>query len=286
MNKLDSKKIKELRSITGAGLLDCKKALEASFYNIDKAFCVLKDIGVIKANKKYGNKTLHGVVIYYIEGKQGCIIKLATETDFASKSKIFSRLSTRVVYIANTFPFLTIKDFFNLLFSGLTKVFDIINDTINRLGENISLKYLERVSILKGEIITYVHNKYNEQSGKIIVFILCEGCLSNKIYNFAKILSMHTASLKPSYFSINTLDDNFFYIERQKFVQEIRNRNLSKCIFENIIIGKMKKFLSENVLMEQPFIMNKKINILYLMVQLNKKYQFRLKNYSRVEINT
>merc|ERR1711934_42061 len=144
---------------------------------------MLRKMGIIKAVKRLNRETNEGTICYEIKGKKAAIIKLTSETDFVAKNNIFLKLAKKITSSVNSFDSESIEKFLENKIEGSMTTSDLIKENIGRLGENIVLKNIKKIFVSKGIIIPYVHNKYDEKTGKIIVLVALEGNITNKIIN-------------------------------------------------------------------------------------------------------
>ena len=278
------KQIIELRSITGSGILDCKQILNKVNGNMEKALLLLRQKGITKATKKINRKTCNGVICYDINHNKASIIKLTCETDFVAKNHIFIKLANQIASLLCKYENNSIHKFLDYKTKSNVTISNLIKQHISILGENISLKEIGFLSTSKGVIIPYVHNKFNDKTGTIIVLVVLEGEISDKVANFGKFLAMHIADSKPLVLSIEKLDNNLISKEKNMLTLQLKQLEQSKDIVEKTLKEKMKNFFSEIVLMEQPFIINKKKTIKSVIQELNRDCNFSLKEYIYLEI--
>lgn len=282
---INKKKIQELRKISGAGILTCKEALQKAKGNIIKAHDILREKGIIQASQKMNRETKCGVVSYYIDNNKATIIKVTVETDFVEKNQIFLDLVEKIAIIATKKHQYKLNELLNHNIGNSLTISKLIQESINKLGENIVLQEIKRISINKGFIVPYVHNKYRSNIGKIAVLIGLEGEKSDDLYNFGKNLSMHIASLRPLAKCINQLDHKIIEKEKEIFRKTI-DRMQIKCpnIKNKIMQGKIKKYLSEVILMEQKFIKDNEKTVQNVITELQNKHKFDLHDYIRLEV--
>ena len=254
----DLKLIKELRDKTGAGFLDCKKALANNDGNIDNAIDHLRKKGLAKASKKSSREANEGAIGIYNNEKINIILKINTETDFAAKSETFLKFMDELGNFAVSLKDnnITRDDFLKTKYKDIS-ISEYFNNMIAKIGENIILNDLIVVDTENSKSSYYVHNSYSKNIGKIISLINYQADNNDKkIMELAKNLCMHIAAMKPDSLNIDDLDKKI--IENEKNIQKelIASSGKPSNIIEKILEGKMKKFYSEVTLLNQNYILD------------------------------
>ena len=244
--------VKELRELTGAGMLDCKRALEEANGNIDEASTWLREKGIAKAAKKEGRIAAEGLVNILIDGNRGVIIEVNSETDFVAKNDEFKDL-------INTISNLLIKSNVNSVDEALKLSTEdgTLNDTITnkvaKIGEKLSFRRFEMLEKKDDEIFgSYIH-----MNGKIGVLVILEGN-NNEV---AKDVAMHTAAMRPKYLNIESVPNEDLDKEREIQKQVAINEGKPADIAEKMVEGKIKKYYKEVCLEEQPFVKNDEMSV-------------------------
>ena len=280
--------IKNLREITGAGFLDCKKALEENKNDIDLSIDFLRKKGLAKANKKSSREAKEGAIGVYSNNKISTIIQINTETDFAAKNEVFLNFMDEIGNYS-----LEIKDMSysvaNFLESthNSRKISDYFKDIIAKIGENIILTKLY-INEKKGNYFSYyVHNSYKKNIGKIATLIsykVNEDDEESKL--LAKNLCMHIAASKPLSLNIENLNKDL--IEKEKDIQLdlIKSSGKPENIIEKILEGKMKKFYSESTLLNQNYILDPDLTVDKVINEFSKKNNFEIINYNLVSLES
>ena len=283
---ISANQIKELRNKSGAGMLDCKKALEENNSNIEDAVAWLRKKGLASAGKKAGRDTSEGVIATYIDGNNATIIELRSETDFVGKNEKFLDLADKVVKSAHQFEG---NDTNQFLASGKhesTPINELIAEHISIIGENIILKKIGKFSVSKGKMIPYLHNKLSDNIGKIGVIVALEGEVNDEIEAFGRQLAMHIAASKPMALNVESLDQNV--VEKEKNILRAQALESGKPanVVEKMIEGRIRKFLEEIVLLEQPFVIDGKTKIKKVIEELksSNNCDFNVTGYLRYEI--
>jgi len=276
------KNIKNLREITGAGFLDCKKALEENKNDIDNSIDFLRKKGLAKASKKSSREANEGAVGIFSNSNFTNILQINTETDFAAKNEVFLNFMEEIGNFSLNIkdPNLTLEDFNNMIFDNIS-ISDRFKNIISKIGENIILtKLLITKKTEESFISQYIHNPYKKNIGKIAVILKSEvENLNEEAKLLGKNLCMHIAASKPLALDIDHLDSKF--IEKEKAVQleTIKESNKPNNIVEKILNGKMKKFYSESTFMNQYYIMDSEKTISDILNNFSKENKFKIINY-------
>ncbi len=255
-----SEDIKELRDKSGAGMMDCKKALDESDGDVEKALEWLRKKGINTAQKKSSRSASDGLVTVKISEKVGVIIEVNAETDFVARNDNFQKFCYDLSLCCLMHNEDNIEKLFELKFlSEDSNVKDKLTEIISKLGENIIIK---RIKIFKSDqffIQKYLHNSINENSGKIGVMLSFSASIKNDLIdNFAKNLCMHIAASDPKSLDIESLDKILIDKEKSIYAEQLNASDKPESIVEKIIDGKIKKFYEEVCLNEQFFVMDNK----------------------------
>ncbi len=263
--------VKDLREKTGAGMLDCKKALEASNGNMEEAITWLREKGISTAAKKEGRIAAEGLVNIVTNDTKSTIVELNSETDFVASNNEF-------IELVNLTSNLILENDSNNVEEALKlKTEDgTLNDTIvakiAKIGEKISFRRFENVILGDNEIFgTYIHN-----TKKIAVIIVLEG--DNQ--EVAKDVAMHAAAMRPKYIRKEDISEEEFTKEREIQTQIVINEGKPANIAEKIVEGRINKHFKEMCLEDQEFIKNSELTILEYVSKNNCK----LKRMIRYEV--
>ena len=251
--------VKELREMSGAGMMDAKKALTEVDGNMEAAIDWLRTKGLAKAAKKADRIAAEGLVGVAVSGGRGVAVEINSETDFVAKNADFQKLVSGVT--AAALGVSSVEDLAAAHVAGKS-VDDTINSAVAVIGEKISLR---RMAVVEGDTVaSYVHNAAADGMGKIGVLVAVSGA-DNGI---AKQIAMHIAATSPLALSEADLDPVMVERERTVQTQKALEENEASAkpkpasvIENNIIPGRMKKFLEENTLMGQKFVMNPDITV-------------------------
>ena len=231
---VDSKQlVKELREITGAGILDCKKYLERANNNIEEAIKLIRSEAGLKADKKGSRIAAEGIVNYYEDDNFSLILELNSETDFVARDDNFISLAA----------FIAEKLLKNDISSAKEEIDNEISSVISKLGENIQLRRYKKIQ-KNNFVFGYSHN--NKISSLVE--------LKNNDDLLAKDICMQIVASNPFSLDEATLDVEILKSEKEIYKKELEKLDKKEDIKRNILDGKMKKFISENTLLNQPFV--------------------------------
>ena len=276
---LSSQTIKELRDKSGAGMLDCKKALEESEGNVEKAIEWLRKKGINTANKKASRDASDGLITAKIKDGMAVMLEINAETDFVAKNEVFTDFCENLSLTCLSNDVQDINSLSNLNFMGTDKkVCDTLTDLIAKLGENIVIKKFIKLSDKTQKFQKYLHNSVNENSGKIGVLLSYE-CdeLNDKVTDFSKNLCMQIAATNPKSVDRKNLDPELVEKEEVIFREQLNNSGKPDEIINKIVEGKINKFYEEVCLDEQIFVMDGKIKINKLISNFNDENSFNFK---------
>ena len=244
--------VKELRELTGAGMLDCKKALEDTDGNLDKASEWLREKGISKAAKKADRIAAEGLVNILIEGNKAVIIEVNSETDFVAKNEEFKDLINTISNLLLNSDVKTVEDALKLSTVDGT-LEDTITNKIAKIGEKLSFRRFEILNKSDNENFgSYIH-----MGGKIAVLVILEGANSE----VAKDVSMHAAAMRPKYLDISSVPSEDLEHEREIQKQIAINEGKPADIAEKMVEGRIKKYYKEVCLTEQPFVKNDDVSV-------------------------
>lgn len=279
---METSKIKQLREITGVGILDCKKALGKVDGDIDSAIEWLRTNGMAKAVSKSDRDTSQGLVAVHTEGSKAVVIELNCETDFVARNENFQNLARNIVEISINYS--NIEQLKQAVMASGHTVESEINQNIATIGENISLRSMHQVTINNGAIGGYVHNVVAENLGSIagLVSLECDS-VNNEVNLLAKQLSMHVVASKPQFLKIIDIPENL--IEKEKNIIS-QQTNAPEKFKEKAIESQLKKWKESMALEEQSFVMDNKVKISDLLKQCSNKIgkDIKIKEFVRFEL--
>jgi elongation factor Ts len=241
--------VKALRELTGAGMMECKKALTETHGDLDEAIALLRKKGAASAEKKSGRIAAEGVITFAIndEGTTAILVEVNCETDFVAKDNSFKDFSTD---LANTLlegrPE-SVEDASQLQLAGGATIEATRQELIAKIGENISLRRFEVVQAGPGELAGYVH-------GSRIGVIIRMG--SSTEPDLGRDIAMHVAASRPVCIDESEMPDELLKKERDIYTAQAAESGKPPEIAEKMVTGRIKKFLKENTLLGQPFVKN------------------------------
>ena len=260
MAEFTAKDVMKLREQTGAGMMDCKRALVDADGDMDKAADLLRERGIAKAAKRASKIAAEGIVYALVEGKTGVLVEVNCESDFVAKGDKFKELVDAVAkQIAAVKP----ADVEALLASdmGGKTVETYIQEQVAVIGEKISVRRFT-VYEAEGFIETYIH-----MGGTMGVMLNFTGEPNEKAKAVAHDIALHVAFAKPQYMTEAEVSAETLEKEKNILLQEVINEGKPANIAEKIVMGKIKKFYEENCLMDQKFVKDDKITIAQLLAQ-------------------
>ena len=274
--------IKDLRSKTGAGFLDCKKALSENNNSLDEAIEYLRKKGLAKASKKSSREANEGAIGIYSNDNLTALLKINSETDFAAKSDTFLNFLDDIgnAIIENDNVSLTKEHLLNLNFKDDT-IANYLKNKIAQIGENLILKDLLIIENNKSYNSYYIHNSYRKNIGKIISLINYEtNSNDDNIKSLSKNICMHVAAMKPEALDIKDLDNSL--IEKEKKIQKelILSSGKPENIVDKILEGKMNKYYSEVTLLNQNFILDQDKTVSQIISDYKEKYNYKIISYN------
>lgn len=244
--------VKELRDSTGAGMMDAKKALTETNGDMEAAVDWLRTKGLAKAAKKSGRTAAEGLVAVVVDGGKGVAVEVNSETDFVGKNAEFQEMVAgfaKAALGADDVEALKAAEI-----DGKT-VADILTDKIATIGENMSLR---RMASIEGEnVVAYIHNAVTDGMGKIGVLVAMNGGDEA----FGKQVAMHVAAVNPAALAEADMDPAVVEKEKQVQMDIARESGKPENIIENMIKGRMKKFIAESTLLNQQFVINPDLTV-------------------------
>lgn len=246
--------VKELRDRTMAGMMDCKKALEACDCDMEKAVVWLREKGIAKAEKKASRVAAEGLCSYVIDGNDCVLFELNSETDFVAKNDKFLALLDKVGQIISASDATNTEEALKITVEGKTLENIILEDSAV-IGEKVSLRRVQRIVKENSQIF----GAYKHMGGRIVVVAI----LDNADEVVAKDVAMHIAANQPTYVSQADINEETLASERQIILTEALNENAKAAkpkpeniIENNIVPGRLQKYLKEICLLDQPFVKN------------------------------
>jgi elongation factor Ts len=249
--------VKDLRERTGAGMMDCKKALEEAAGDIEAAIDWLRKKGLSAAAKKAGRTAAEGLVGVYTTGTKGAVIEVNAETDFVGRNETFQTFVRQAAELALTAE-ADIEKMNLLEFPSTNRsVAEELSHLVATVGENMMLRRAEMLSVSEGVIASYIHNAVAPHLGRLGVLVALESTGdSNKLQELGKQIAMHIAAANPQSATIEDLDPQVIAKEREFLIEQARASGRTDDVIEKMIDGRMRKFYEQSVLLEQTYIMD------------------------------
>ncbi|HEX6956852.1 MAG TPA: translation elongation factor Ts [Ferrovibrio sp.] len=257
MAEITAALVKELREKTGAGMMDCKKALAESGGDLDAAVDWLRKKGLSAAAKKAGRVAAEGLVAVAVKGGKGAIVEVNAETDFVARNPQFQALAAGIANVALT----TGDDLAKLEAApfpdtGRT-VKDEVTQAIATIGENMTLRRAKTLNVDGGVVVAYVHSALAEGLGKLGVLVGLKSTGKREVLEqFGKQMAMHVAAANPQSTSIKDLDQAAVERERAVLTEQAAGSGKPAEIVAKMVEGRIRKFYQEVVLLEQTFVID------------------------------
>ena len=268
-------KVKELRELTGAGIQDCKTALSENNYDIEKSIEYLRKKGITKAAKKSSRDAAEGLAVIASTNSKACILEVNSETDFVAKNKEFINFCSEISKIALSNNF-NLENLLNAKINNSLIKDELVN-LIAKIGENIKIRRIGYLENLNGIVANYIHNQQNENMGKIgvIISIDCEN-KNKEVLEFSRKICMHIAALSPMSLGEKDLSLDFINKEKEILKEELKNQGKKDDMIDKILVGKLKKVISDNTLMGQKWIHNQDITVEQAVIDFGKEIKQNL----------
>ena len=262
--------VKELREKSGAGMMDCKKALQETNGVMEEAVDWLRKNGLSAVAKKSGRIAAEGLVGVAVKEKIGAIIEINSETDFVARNEIFQDFVRTCSELALDNS--DINSYKQIAYPKSDRtVEEELTNNIATIGENMNIRRIETLKISNGVIISYVHNSVKEGLGRLGVLVSIKTDVkSDKIHAVGKQIAMHIAATSPQSLNIEDLDKEIVEREKQILIDQALASGKPKDIAEKMVIGRMQKFYQDVVLNEQTFVIDGETKIKDVMIKLGK----------------
>ena len=254
---ISAAQVKQLRDMTGAGMMDCKAALAETNGDIEAAVDWLRKKGISKADKKAGRTAAEGLIGVASEGTSAVVVEVNSETDFVARNDAFQDIVRNVAQVALATDG-SVDAVAAATYSGSQKsVSDTIKDAIGTIGENMSLRRSAKLSVSNGAVATYVHNAVVENLGKMGVLVAVEPIGdADAARAFGRQVAMHVAATNPLALTADEVDAGAVAREKDIFAAQARESGKPENIIEKMVEGRMRKFYEEVVLLKQAFVLN------------------------------
>ena len=279
--------VKALREKSGAGMMDCKKALEETNGDMEAAVDFLRAKGLAAAAKKSSRTAAEGLVGVAVEGTRGVAVEVNSETDFVAKNEQFQdfvRTATQVALGVDSDDVDALKA---ASYPGGTTVGDRLTDNVATIGENQQIRRIKSVAVSEGVIVPYMHNAAAPNLGKIGVLVALESSApTDKLEELGRQLAMHIAAAFPQALTAEGLDADVIERERAVAREKAAESGKPENVQEKMVEGAVAKYAKENALLSQIFVMDNKTPIQQVVDQAGKDAGAKivLKDYVRFQL--
>ena len=263
--------VKELREKTGAGMMDCKRALGDSHGDIETAIDWLRKKGLSAAAKKAGRVAAEGLIGVATRGPVGALVEVNSETDFVARNKDFQSFVQVLSQLAldGNGEIDALKE---ASFPGSGRIVEEeLTHLISTIGENIVLRRINRLTTDQGAVLSYVHNALGPGIGKIGVLVtLASNAAADQLAGLGKQLAMHVAAANPLYLDIPSVPQSALDRERDVLREQARATGKPDSVVDRMVEGRLRKFYEEFVLLEQIFVVDQETKISKVVEQASK----------------
>jgi elongation factor Ts len=259
---ISAAQVKELRELTGAGMMDCKAALAETAGDMEAAVDWLRKKGISKADKKAGRTAAEGLIGVEAGLREAVVVEVNSETDLEARNEAFQQIVRNVAKVALAFGGKT-ETVAAAKYPGSDKsVTDAIKDAVGTIGENLGFRRSARLGVEHGAVATYVHNAVADNLGKLGVLVAIETAgKAEAAHAFARQVAMHVAATNPLALTPDELDPAVIQREREIFSDQARQSGKPEAIIEKMVEGRLRKFYEEVVLMKQAFVLNPDLTV-------------------------
>lgn len=257
MADITASMVKDLREKTGAGMMDCKTALNETTGDVEAAVDWLRTKGLANATKKAGRVAAEGLVAVAVDGASGAVVEVNSETDFVARNDIFQQMVAEIAKLAvstkGVFDDLVKADFPN---AGKS-VEAHVTEMVGTIGENMNVRRTAGLSVNKGVVSSYIHGQVAEGQGKIGVLVGLESDGDkDKLAALARQIAMHVAATNPLAATVADMDQAEVEREREVLISEAKESGKPDEIIEKMVEGRIRKFYQEVVLVQQIFVLD------------------------------
>ena len=277
-------KVKELRKATGAGFKDCNNALKEANGNIEKSIEILRIKGISKASKKMAREAKEGIIAISGDEKKTSIIEVNCETDFVAKNDDFINFVKEISDINHSVSS-NIEDLKKIKMKNKKTVDESIVALISKIGEKITLGRAKTINSSKGKNFIYLHSVVKDNMAKLAVISSISSDKENdtKFLKFGKELSMHIAASNPIAIEEKRIDQNLLNKEKELIVEELKNTDKPEEIVNKIAKGKINKFINDNCLLTQSWVMSPDKKVKDVINDLNDS-NIKIEEFCRIKI--
>ena len=250
---ITAQSVKELREKTGAGMMDCKKALTEAQGDMEKAIEILREKGLAAAAKKAGRVAAEGIVKTYIseDSKSAGIVELNCETDFVAANEEFVNFAARLAEMASNTSAKSVEEFVTEKFDAENTVSEALTALIAKLGENMTVRRFDKFNVSNGVVESYIHG-----GGRIgvVVELNCDADNASVLKEVAKDVCMQVAAANPSFLSREDVDTEALEKEKEIYRVQALNEGKPENIVEKMVMGRIQKYYKEVCLLDQAWV--------------------------------
>ena len=277
-------KVKKLREFTGVGFKDCKKAIDVNNGDIDKSIEFLRKKGIAKANKKMERVAADGLVCIYEKENKFIIVEVNSETDFVAKNNEFIKFVEEMSKLA-LISSGKMEDILISKMENKKNVKDNLVTLISKIGEKITLRRCDFIGEDRSLNFSYVHSMVKKNIGKIGVLVSLKTTKpKNELLEFGKQLCMHVAAQSPLAINKEDLDQNMLKKEKEIITEELKNSDKDSKIIDKIAAGKLNKFVNDNTLLNQEWIIEPKRKVKEALKEAAGKDKIEIKKFVRYKV--
>jgi len=259
---ISAAQVKELRDMTGAGMMDCKAALAETNGDMEAAVDWLRKKGISKADKKAGRTAAEGLIGAASDSSSAVVVEVNSETDFVARNAAFQEIVRNVAVVAlgtdGSAQAVAAAEY-----PGTGKsVADTIKDAVGTIGENMSFRRSAKLSVSSGAVATYIHNAVSDGLGKMGVLVAIETTgNADAARSFARQVAMHVAATNPLALTPEEIDPAVVAREKDIYSDQARQSGKPEAIIEKMVEGRLRKFYEEVVLLKQAFVLNPDVTV-------------------------
>ena len=256
MAEITATMVKDLREKTGAGMMDCKKALAEANGDMDSAVDWLRKKGLSAAAKKSGRVAAEGLVAVASAGTKAVVVEVNAETDFVARNDAFQSLAQQIAQIAlNTT--VDVEQLKTQAYPSGGTVQDALTNLVATIGENMNIRRATQLSVSQGIVASYVHNALAPNIGKIGVLVALESSAdAARLQELGKQIAMHVAAARPEALTIADVDTKALERERNVLADQARASGKPEEIIAKMVDGRLRKYYEEVVLLEQVYVVD------------------------------
>ena len=254
--------VKELREKTGAGMMDCKKALNETNGDMEAAVDWLRAKGIAKADKKAGRTAAEGLIGVVSGDRDAVVVEVNSETDFVARNDAFQGLVRDIAAAAHTTDGSIEAVSAATVASTGKSVTDTVKDAVGHIGENLNFRRSTKLAVDEGVVASYIHNAVADGLGKLGVLVALKSTGdADKLHAFGRQVAMHVAATNPLALNSDSVDPVIADRERSVFAEQARESGKPDNIVEKMVEGRMRKFFEEVALLSQAFVINPDLTV-------------------------